>query len=118
MKKKGVSTIFVTSVTRLKYDEEGHLLHTHGEYPKAMKEVAKKLGDPLVDLESLTYEDLSKHDYSYNTQHYMIFKPGEYENYPQGKKDTTHLCRAGAYWICSLVVPELKKIDLTANLFR
>lgn len=117
MKKKGVTTIFVTSISRLKYEDE-KLLRTHGDYPLSMREVAKKLDDELIDLEEITYQDLSKHDYEYNSKHYMIFKPGEYENYPEGKNDTTHLCRNGATWICSLVVEELKKIEIVQNLFK
>lgn len=117
MKKKGVKTIFVTSISRLKYDGET-LLRTHQEYPKAMREVAKKLNDYLVDLEELTYEDLKLHDYEYNSKHYMILKPGEYKNYPEGKEDTTHLRDDGAKWICSLVVKELKKIEIVKDLFK
>lgn len=118
MKKKGVKTIFISSISRLKYDKDGKtLLHTHKEYPNAMKEVAKQLNDPFIDLEMITYNDLSKYDYESNSRHYMIFEPGKYENYPDGSKDTTHLCFAGAKWICSLVVEEFKKISDISYLF-
>ena len=118
MKKKGVRTVFISSITRLKYDENNILKHTHGDYPKAMREIAKQLGDPFIDLEQLTYDDLSKHTLEENQSHYMIFKAGEYENYPNGSSDTTHLCRNGATWICSLVVPEMKKIAYLTELFK
>lgn len=118
MKKKGVKTIFISSITRLKYDKDGKtLLHTHKDYPNAMKEVAKQLNDQFIDLEKITYDDLSIGDYSTNKYHYMIFDPGEYENYPNGSKDTTHLCINGAKWICSLVVPEFKKVPYLTSLF-
>lgn len=117
MKKRGARTIFLSSISRLKYSD-GQLLRTHGDYPKAMREVAKQLDDPYVDLETLTYLDLAAHDPEYNAHHYLIFKPGEYENYPQGSNDTTHLCRNGASWICSLVVKELKKIPELAEIFN
>jgi lysophospholipase L1-like esterase len=116
MRKKGVKTIFLTSVTRLKY-VDGQLQHTHMEYPDAMKKTSEQLKDPLVDLEELTFHDLSKHEESYNQQHYMILKPGEYPNYPEGKTDRTHMQKNGARWICSLVVPEFKKIPLVAEYF-
>ncbi len=116
MKKKGVRTIFLTSVSRLKYVDD-RLVRTHQDYPDAMKKVAEKLHDPLVDLEELTFQDLAKHDISYNQQHYMILKPGEYPNYPEGKTDRTHMKRNGATWICSLVVPEFKKIEFIAEYF-
>jgi lysophospholipase L1-like esterase len=118
MKKKGVRTVFISSITRLKYDENNILKHTHGDYPKAMREIAKQLGDDFIDLEKITYDDLSKHTLEENQAHYMIFRPGEYENYPKGSCDTTHLCRNGATWICSLVVPEMKKIAYLTELFK
>ncbi len=118
MKKKGVRSIFLTSVTRLKYDENGLLLHTHKEYPTAMKELAEKLHDPLIDLENLTYDDLQKHTKEENSKYYMILKPGEFETCPEGKKDTTHMRVEGAKWICSLVVPEMKKIPFVASCFK
>ncbi len=118
MKKKGVKTIFISSITRLKYDEKKVLKHTHGDYPRAMKDVAKLLDDPYVDLEKITYDDLSLHSYEENKLHYMILEPNQYDNYPEGKDDTTHLQENGARWICSLVVPQLKQISLTAKLFK
>ena len=116
MRKKGVKTIFLTSVMRLKYDGD-KLVHTHQDYPDAMKKVAQKLDDPLVDLEELTYQDLAEHDVVYNQHHYMILNPGEYPNYPEGKTDRTHMTKNGAHWICSLVVPEFKKIPSIAEYF-
>ncbi len=118
MKKKGVTTVFLSSITRLKYDEKKKLKRTHGDYPKAMRDVAKLLVDPYVDLEQITYDDLSKNTYDYNKQFYMILPPHQFENYLEGKDDTTHLRKEGAEWICSLVVPELKKIPSLAPLFK
>ena len=117
MAKKGVRSILLTSVTRLKFDENGNLRHTHMEYPDAMKALATRLNVPLIDLEELTYQDLKSHDIGYDEGHYMIFPKDTYPNYPEGKNDTTHMKEEGARWICSLVVPELKKIDFVSDIF-
>lgn len=107
---KGVKVILLSPVSRLKYDESGKLLRTHGSYPEAMAEISKKTKRSFIDLEKLTYEDLLSHTREENEKHYMILKKGEFENYPDGKEDHTHLRREGAEWICSLLLPELRKI--------
>lgn len=117
MKEKGVRCILFTSVSRLKFDEDGILLHTHKEYPSAMKELAKKIHVPVIDLEELTYQDLQLHDIEQNKSHYMILKEKEYPNYKDGKTDTTHMNQNGAKWICSLIVPELKKVESIKDIF-
>ena len=117
MAEKGVKSILLTSVSRLKFDEEGNLRRTHMEYPDAMKKLSERLHVPLIDLEELTYQDLKKHDIEYDKNHYMIFPKDVYPNYPEGKNDTTHMRVEGARWICSLVVPEMKKIDFVSDIF-
>jgi lysophospholipase L1-like esterase len=117
MKKKGVDSIFLSSVTRLKYDTNNILLHTHGDYPKAMEMEAKKLGIPYINLEKLSYDSLSQHDFDFNSFYFMCLNPDFYPNYQQGEKDTSHLNLNGAKWICKLVVPELIKIKPLTDLF-
>jgi len=114
---RGCSTVFVTSMTRLQYDEQGILLHTHGDYPKAMKEEASKLGAPLVDLEAISYDFLSKAPFETNAHYYMDFPASEYPNYPEGSSDTSHLSEQGAKMVCRLLLPEFHKIPLLDPLF-
>lgn len=118
LEKKGVKSILLSSITRLKYDENGVLLHSHGPYPRAMEEVANNLHIPFIPLEEITYEDVSCHDDLYNRSHYMCLEKGEYPNYPEGKEDTTHLKEAGAKWIVELLHPYFKKIEMLAEIFN
>lgn len=115
---KGAKVVLLSPVCRLRYDENGNLLHTHGDYPKAIREIAGKTKRSFVDLEKLTYDDLSKHTREENEKHYMILRPMEFANYPEGKNDTTHLRVEGADWVCSLLIPELRKIDELRDVFR
>lgn len=117
VKEKKADVIFVTPVTRLKYDEKGNLLHTHLDYPKYMKELADELKITYIDLEKITYELLSKEDYMYNSKYYMILEKDRYDNYKEGLKDTTHLNRCGADFISFLVYRELKKNEKYKDLF-
>ena len=118
LKKKGVKSVLLTSIARFRYNPDGSLSFTHGEYPEAMRELAKKISLPLVDLNKLTRDYLSSHPEKENQRFYMNFGPHLYPNYPEGKDDHTHMRKEGAQWICSMVVPELKKIDFLKEFFR
>lgn len=107
---KGCHVVFLTSVSRLQYDEKGVLKRTHGDYPKAMKEEAEKLGAVCVDLEELSYQFFAAGNFDYNQKFFMCLTPGHFPNYPEGLKDTSHLHQRGAKAVCRLAIPELKKI--------
>jgi lysophospholipase L1-like esterase len=116
---KGCFVVFFTSVSRLQFNKDGKSLkRSHGEYPQAMKDICLKLHAPCIDLEQLTRDDYEKKGFLSSTKYLMYFEKGRYANYPEGKEDTTHLREEGAMNICSLVVPELKKIDEIKGLFN
>lgn len=115
---KGATPVFLSSIERMKYDDKGVLIHSHGDYIKAMEEVCKKLGAIYIDLNKLSYDCYSKHSFDENRKFIMTLKEGEFENYPSGQEDTTHLTYIGAINICNLVVPKLKKIKKLGKVFK
>src|SRR3954449_131395 len=48
--------ILLTPIVRRKFDAEGTLENTHGDYPNVVREVARARGVPLIDLEKSTRE--------------------------------------------------------------
>lgn len=114
----GCKVILLSSICRLRYDENGVLRHTHGEYPKAMEDIANKTKRTYIDLEKITYDALSSNSLEENEKYYMILKKDEYKNYPDGKDDHTHLTVTGAKWVCSLLVPYLKEVKEMKNIFK
>lgn len=114
---KGGIVIFLSSIERLKY-EDGKLTYSHLDYPKAMEEVSKKLGAYYIDLNKLTHDFYSKYNFEDNKKYVMTFPSNTYENYPEGKEDTTHLTMLGAMNVCKLVVPYLSKIKELSLVFK
>jgi lysophospholipase L1-like esterase len=114
---KGCKAFFFTSMTRLHYDEKGVLLHTHGDYPLAMKEVAKRLGVTCFDLEKLSYDFLAPSSFETNCGYYMVFEPNLYPHYPEGLHDTSHLSVKGAKLVSRLLWGEMKKNPVLESLF-
>lgn len=115
---KGATPVFFSSVERMLYDQNGVLTHSHGDYIKAMEDVCTKIGAIYIDLNKLTYDFYNKHTFEGNRKYIMTLLPGEYANFPDGNKDTTHLTVTGAMNICRLLVPELKKVEGLGKLFK
>ena len=116
---RGGTVIFLSSVARVQFNSDNRTLKkSHGEYPQAMKETALGLKAYFIDLESLSRADYEKKGFEEDTKYIMYFPEGRYSNYPQGKKDTTHLREEGAFNICLLLYPELKKIRQISPLLR
>lgn len=107
LEKRNVKVILLTSIMRLKY-ENNKLVKSHLGYPSAMKEVAKKRNIPLIDLEELTYNYLRKRKYDEVKDLYMIFDKNIYPNYKEGKEDRTHLSYKGMKRINKLIKSQIE----------
>ena len=95
---KGATPILLTSIVRRKFDENGQLLDTHGDYPLAMRAVAKELD---VDLVQSMGDEPSK-------EVYLWTEPND--RFPEGRQDDTHLRVVGAKKVAELVANELVKL--------
>ncbi len=106
----GVTPILLTSIARRHFDENGHLQETHGDYPQAVRELAEKEEVVCIDMLTLTREALQELGDEKSKEWFMRLEPGEYEAYPDGAVDNTHLHERGAHQHCRLFVKELIRI--------
>jgi len=107
---KGAEPILITSIVRRKFGEGGKLVDTHGEYPSAMRQVAQKLNVPLIDLLKLTEDWINSLGDVDSKAMYLYIEPNE--NYPDGRKDDTHLSVEGAKNVARLAMEESKRQTL------
>ncbi|EDY81207.1 GDSL-like lipase/acylhydrolase, putative [Verrucomicrobiia bacterium DG1235] len=107
---KGADVILLSSICRRKFEENGTLLDTHGEYPAAVKAVALEFGVAFVDMEALSRELLVELGPERSAALFLHLAPGENANYPEGKSDDTHLKPEGARLHAELFVEELRRI--------
>jgi len=84
----------------------------HGEYPQAMKEVALEMQVPLIDLYNRSRKVLKSLGRRKSLTLFMTLKANEYDNYPEGLDDQTHLKYNGAMLFGNIVVEELIKLNL------
>ncbi len=109
---KGAVPVLVTPVVRNYPWKDEILGSAHGEYPQAMKDVAREQNVKLIDLTSLSAEAFSRKGRAYVTEHYfMNFPGGKYEAYPNGQHDNTHFQPEGAQAVARLVFEGLADIS-------
>ncbi len=109
-KNKKAHPVLITPLCRRQFDENGRLSDTHGDYPNAMRQLAKRLDVPLIDLCTLSYDAVSKAGDEASKQWFMNFPQDIYPNYPAGKEDNSHLRPEGAMYFAGILAEELKKL--------
>jgi lysophospholipase L1-like esterase len=106
---KGAIPVLATPIVRRRFDEKGKFYDTHGRYPEVVREVAKEMNAPLLDLHQRTKELVSTYGEGRSKALFLHITPGEYKSLPEGEKDDTHLSAYGAFKVSDLVVEEMEK---------
>ena len=101
--------ILCTSVVRRKFDAEGKLIDTHGDYIVATRQVAAEQNVPLLELNQLTQELVSEMGDEQSKRLYDWIPAGEFSKYPKELKDDTHFNAFGASRVCDLAVEEINR---------
>lgn len=108
---KGAIPILITPVNRNYPWKAGRLSNVHGEYPNAVKEVARELNVKLIDLTQLSIDNFTVKGQDYVSKNYfMNFDKGIYKAYPDGQKDNTHFQKEGAIAVAQLVFNAMKNL--------
>ncbi len=108
--KAGAFPVLVTPIERRNFDKNGKIIPSHGEYPKAMRQLAKVMGIPLIDLCEETTKLYEKVGNENSVKWFMHLNTGESVNYPNGLVDNTHLKAEGAIVIAGLVAEGLNRL--------
>lgn len=109
-RRKGAEPVLFTSIVRRKFEEDGKLTDTHGDYPQAMRQAAQKLNVPLIDLQKLTENWINGLRDEDSKAMYLYLEPTE--RYPEGRKDDTHLSLEGARNVAKLAMEECRRQKL------
>jgi lysophospholipase L1-like esterase len=107
-RKRNAIPVFVTSMHRRKFDDQGRIVNTLGDYPEAMRQLAKKENVPLIDLNAMSkalFEALGPEGTLKAFVHYPAETfPGQQEEL----KDDTHFNAYGAYELAQCVVAGIR----------
>ncbi|WP_447642978.1 MULTISPECIES: rhamnogalacturonan acetylesterase [Chitinophagaceae] len=102
--------ILLTPIVRRVF-KDGVLQDTHGAYADAVRQVADSLNVPLIDLQKSSSKLVQDLGETGAIQLYNYVDSGNI-NYPNGKKDDTHLNPNGADKIAALAADGLKKLHI------
>lgn len=91
---KGAFPVLLTSVVRRHFDENGVLLQTHGKYPDAVRQLARELYVPLIDMEKESRKLIQAMGDEPSKRLFMI---------STGKDDNTHFVEEGAVLMAGIV---------------
>lgn len=105
--KKGALPVFITPLSRRKYQDGKLPSHTHGEYTNAMLALAAKKGLPCINLSEQSRALLEEKGEAATKSWFMHLDAGVYKNYPDGLCDNTHLRHTGAVVFAGLVAQGL-----------
>jgi lysophospholipase L1-like esterase len=110
-REKGATPILLTPVARNFPWKDGKLTNVHGEYPQAVKDVAKELNVKFIDLNELSMAHFTKvGQEEVTTKYFMNFPAGMYASNPNGQKDNTHFQKEGGLAVARLVFEAMKKL--------
>jgi len=107
-RERGANPVLFSSIVRRSFNAHGVLVDTHGAYPVVARAVAREMGVPFVDLQTMSEELVLGYGPDASTELYVWVRPGEFAMYPEGKQDNTHLSVKGATEVARLAVQGLR----------
>ncbi len=120
VRKKGAVPVLLTPTSLCKF-QNGAAWNPRKlpQYVEAVKRAAAEEHVDLIDINAWGIKALTELGEARALKLYMNLSPGEFPNYPKGKKDTTHFQLAGACFFANGVVEIAKKRNLKlASLFK
>lgn len=106
--------IFVTPTQRRRFDDATHskILETHGDYPDAMRAVAKREGVPVIELHDMTRTFFETLGYENSKKALVHYPANTFPGQDKPLADNTHFNPYGAYEIAKMVVMGMKQLNL------
>ncbi|MDR0897365.1 MAG: rhamnogalacturonan acetylesterase [Oscillospiraceae bacterium] len=107
----GAQPVLLTPVCRWVWDEAGENLRAnHGDYPEAVRCLAREMGVPLIDVFEKSCAHLQALGMERSRALFMHVAPGVYPYHKEGKADSTHTSREGAQAFAGIVAEGLRAI--------
>jgi lysophospholipase L1-like esterase len=102
--------ILMTPIARRNF-KDGQLANTHMNYPDVVRSLADSLHVPMIDMQRKTEKLLTQYGEEKSMALFNYVDSG-HVNYPQGKKDNTHLSPVGAKAVADCAAEGLKVLKV------
>jgi len=105
---RGAHPLLCTSIARRKFDKDGKLMDTHGDFIAATRQVATEEKVPLLDLNKRTDELLRELGDERSKMLYDWVTTNDIPGMKTNLVDDTHLNAFGASRVCDMAVEEIE----------
>ncbi len=101
--------VLLTPIVRRKFDEQGRFYDTHGDYPEAVRKIARDMDVLLIDLHAATRVLVEQVGEETSKKLFLHIGVHEYAHLELPIEDDTHLSAYGAFKVADMVVAVLKE---------
>lgn len=112
VRQRGGNIIFVTPTQRRSFNHKEKIEETHGDYPDAMREVARREGVQVIEVHDMTrtfFETLGVEGSKNALVHYAAHT---FPSQNAALADNTHFNPYGAYEVAKMVVEGIRELNL------
>jgi lysophospholipase L1-like esterase len=118
-KAKGAHPVLVSTLRRNAWNADGTVYDAYHDHPIAVRDLAKTLNVPLIDLDKKAKVLMESVGQTYSTRFwYNNYVAGEYPNYRNGNTDDVHFQEMGAIAMASLVVQGIEEFASDPNVSK
>lgn len=106
---RGAVPVLVTSMHRRSFGPDGKIMNTLGDYPDAMRQVARDEGVALIDLSSMSKVFFEALGPEKSVKAFVHYPAGTFPGQQAELKDNTHFNAYGAYELARCVVKGMEE---------
>ena len=106
--------VFVTPTQRRSFDQASHtkVQETHGDYPDAMRDVARREGVPVIELHDMTRDFFEALGFEGSKKALVHYPANTFPGQEKALEDNTHFNPYGAFEVAKMVVMGMKQLGL------
>lgn len=109
---KGAKPVLITSMHRRSFDAEAKIINTHGEYPNAVRLLAKEENVPLIDLNNMSKQLYEAWGIEGSKRAFVHYSANTFADQKEALADNTHFNFYGGYEIAKCVLKGIIDINL------
>jgi lysophospholipase L1-like esterase len=109
---KGAYPVLVTSMNRRDFNANGKIIPTLGDYPNAMRQVARQQHVPLIDLNAMSKTLFEAMGPQGTLKAFVHFPAHTFPDQPKALADNTHFTSYGALELAKCVVQGIRNVHL------
>lgn len=109
----GATVVFLTPTQRRAWNKDStHIVETHGDYPDAMRSVARREQVPVIELHDMTRTFFEALGFEGSKRALVHYPMGTLPGQTRALADNTHFNPYGAYEVAKMVVMGMKALRL------